>query len=163
MRSEAESAWLEAAPERHRSGLAVHASIHRAPIELIAIGHAAAARLRTGACSFGCRFACSCMFRGQSRGQRRSGKCYRECDSSDGSLGHGKPSQTHSINKVARIITRRQAAVFCNSQLAPCPIGRDTLVRRPHARRQLSGLPKHIDRHPSARMKIAADAEPFWP
>src|SRR5215469_15650684 len=45
--------------------------------------------------------------------------------------------------------------------LAPRAIGGDALVRHPHAARHFPCLPEHIDRYAAARMKIAADAQPF--
>src|SRR5262245_62178464 len=45
--------------------------------------------------------------------------------------------------------------------LSPSAIGRDALVRQPHARRQLARLPEHVDRHAAARIPVAADAQVF--
>jgi hypothetical protein len=60
--------------------------------------------------------------------------------------------------KLARIVLSGQGAA---DSLAAGAVGGDALIRRPHAARQFSGLPKHIDRHAAARMKIAADTKPF--
>src|ERR1700731_2076797 len=40
-------------------------------------------------------------------------------------------------------------------------IGRDPLIRNPHAIRQSAGLPEHVDRDTAARIPVAADAQPF--
>src|SRR6476646_4904743 len=45
--------------------------------------------------------------------------------------------------------------------LTPSAIGRDALIGDPHALRQPSGLPEHVDRDAAARIPIAADAQEF--
>src|SRR5207237_562847 len=46
-------------------------------------------------------------------------------------------------------------------QLTPAAIGRDALLRHPHALRLAPGLPEHVDGNAAARIPVAADAEPF--
>src|ERR1700688_2630177 len=41
-------------------------------------------------------------------------------------------------------------------------IGRDALIRKPHAGRQFAGLPEPVARNAAARIPVAADAPPFW-
>lgn len=47
------------------------------------------------------------------------------------------------------------------SKLTAPAVGRDTLIGHPDVLRQLSSLPKYVDRHATARIPIAADAQPF--
>jgi len=52
-------------------------------------------------------------------------------------------------------------AVNCFKLLTP-PIGPHALVRDPGISWQPPSLPEHIDRHSTARMKVAADSQPAW-
>ena len=157
MRCEAQAAWLEAAPERYRGRLAVRANIHRAPIQLIAIGNAAAALLCAGAGHCPCRL---CVFCRHGRRHRCGGKNCRDRDTDDPS--HGRPSQVPSPKEISQNRGKRtRHAPDGMHSLAARAIGGDALIRRPDAARQFPGLPEHIDRHTAARMKIAADAKPF--
>src|SRR4051794_14380156 len=45
--------------------------------------------------------------------------------------------------------------------LAAATIGCDALVRQPQAFRGRPGLPEDVDRHPAARIPIAADPQPL--
>src|ERR1700730_8101870 len=44
---------------------------------------------------------------------------------------------------------------------APAAIGRNALIRNPHAFRKLTGLPEHVDRDAAARIPVAADPQVF--
>ena len=46
-------------------------------------------------------------------------------------------------------------------RLAASPIGGNALVGHPHALREFSGLPEHVDRHSATWIPVAPDAQPF--
>jgi hypothetical protein len=73
------------------------------------------------------------------------------------------PRKYRPKKKLARIVQSGQGTADWMPSLAARAKGGDALIRRPHAARQFSGLPEHIDRHAAARMKIAADTKPFGP
>src|SRR3546814_12198850 len=58
---------------------------------------------------------------------------------------------------------RFEGASICLSGLSPSPVGRHALIGYPQVFRGGAGLIEDIDGYPSARIPVAADAEPLRP
>src|SRR5438270_415173 len=67
----------------------------------------------------------------------------------------------------AKLALRRSQATMLSrpirptAELPPAAVARDPLVRQPQPFGRRGGLPKDVDRHPAARVPVAADPQPL--